>query len=829
MKFTFLLLAGLALLTVLVQASGSEQHAFVPPNQVEDLDELSKDYQEQIEKESQKFEFQAEVNRMMKLIIHSLYKVKEIFLRELISNASDALDKVRFLSLTDKSVLEGAGELNITVKADADRNILVIRDAGIGMTKDELVKNLGTIAKSGTNEFLQQLEKKGADQSQLIGQFGVGFYSAFLVADRVTVISKSNKDADQYIWESNAESDFKISKDPRGNTLGRGTQIVLHLKPEAAGYLEEAKLEKIIRKYSEFINFPIYLLKNKTETVEVPLSEEELEKAREKKKVADELKKQKKKQKDVDSEETVDGEDEKKDEAEAEVEDVEDAAESEQEEEEELKTTKEVERKYLDWELMNPSKPIWTRDPKNVTEKEYQEFYRQFGKDTQDPMSYIHFNAEGDVDFKSLLFIPSKAPSNMLQIPDLHIKAIKLFVKRVFITDELLDFLPKYLGFLKGLVDSDDLPLNVSRETLQKHRTLKAIRRKIVRKALDMIRKLSMDDEKYEQFLKEYGTNLKLGAIEDSQNKKVLTRLLRFHSSKTSSSDKKRTSLESYVKRMKKGQEQIFFLTGPSLEEIKRSPFVERIIARGYEVLYLDEPIDEYLVQSIPDFEKKRFQNVAKDGLKFGDESDESQDKLDALNTEYKPLTEYFKTVLGSQIDKVSVSNRLTKSPCAIVASQYGWSGNMERLYKSQAMASGNEDMMMQYQLMQKKNLEINPKHPLISKLLKKISADEQDSTTEELVNVLYETTAIRSGYMVKDTADFASRIERVLRVNLGVDVDAEAEVDDIIPAPEPDASTDDSEDDAESSDQKYGAASPSEEEDVEDVESFEEFEHDEL
>jgi heat shock protein beta len=417
---------------------------------------------------------------------------------------------------------------------------------------------------------------------------------------------------------------------------------------------------------------------------------------------------------------------------------------------------------------MNPNKPLWTRPISNITDQEYKDFYKSFSRDSSDPMAHIHFQAEGDVEFRSLLYIPSKAPPNHLNTADAHIRSIKLFVRRVFITDELLDFIPKYLGFLKGLVDSDDLPLNVSRETLQQHRLLKMMRRKVVTKALEMIAKLAEDETKYEEFLKEFSTNMKLGVIEDSKNRKKLIKLLRF---RTSFSEK-RTSLDDYLKRMKKGQSQIYLLTGPSLEEIKKSPFVELVIARGYEVLYLDEPIDEYVLQNVHEYEKKSFQNVAKEGLKFGDESEKTKEKVEELTKKFKPLTDYLTNSLNKFVEKVEISTRLTSSPSAIVASQFGWSGNMERLMNSQALGN-NDDPMRSFMATQKKTLEINPRHPLVNSMLAKVEAKETDGV-DELAKLLYEITAIRSGYLVKDTMDFANRIERVIRLNLGVDPTAQ-------------------------------------------------------
>ena len=567
-------------------------------------------------------------------------------------------------------------------------------------------------------------------------------------ADKVTVISKHNDDK-QHIWESYADGDFSVVEDPRGDTLGRGTSIVLHVKSDAENFLDESRLERIIRKYSEFINFPIYLQMNKTEEVEVPLDEEELAAEEER---AQKEREAKKKVKEEKSE--TEGE-------EAEVEDVED------EEPVEIKKTKKEKRSRLDWTLMNTHKPIWTRDPKNVTESEYASFFKSYFKDNEDPLHSLHFKAEGDVDFKSILFIPGQAPPMLLQNPDNHIKAIKLYVRRVFITDELLEFLPKYLGFLKGIVDSDDLPLNVSRETLQQHRLLRVIKKKIIQKALEMMRRLAEDPVKYDKFLKQYGTSLKVGALEDEKNRKKILRLLRFQ---TSNSESKKASLDDYVSRMKEGQEQIYYMTGASLYEIKHSPFVERVLARGYEVIYADEPIDEYLMQHAREFGKYQFQHVAKEGLKLGDD-DLTASQLEELTDKFKPLAKYFETVLGSKIERVNISVRLTESPCALVAAKYGWTGNMEKLMASQSVGANQvEQQMHQYALSQKRTLEINPRHPIIKNLLEKITKEEQDEETDDLVKVLFDTAMLRSGFAVKDMSSFASRIEEILRSNLGID-----------------------------------------------------------
>jgi len=702
------------------------------------IDGLSVAEMKQLRESSEKHAFQAEVSRMMKLIINSLYKNKEIFLRELISNASDALDKVRFMSLTDPSVLAPNEDLTVKIKADKDNNVLHITDTGIGMTKDDLVRQLGTIAKSGTSEFFQKIQQAGsADQAgDLIGQFGVGFYSSFLVADRVVVTSKNNEDK-QYIWESDS-MEFSVSEDPRGDTLKRGTQISLYLKEEARDFLEQQTLEDLIKKYSQFINFNIYLWKSKTEEVEEPLEDAEEEKKDEEKK-----------------------EDEKKDEDE-------DAKVEEEKEEDKKPKTKKVEKTVWDWDLMNGAKPIWLRKQKDVADDEYLEFYKAITKDSDKPLAKTHFVAEGEVTFKSILFVPTSSPQDMFSDYGKRRENIKLFVRRVFITDDFQDMMPKYLSFIRGIVDSDDLPLNVSREQLQQHKLLKVIRKKLVRKALDMIKKI--DDADYiEKFWKEFSTNIKLGVMEDHSNRTRLAKLLRFRSS---NDKEKLTSLADYIGRMKDKQENIFFMAGSSLDEVRSSPFVERLLAKGYEVLYLVEPVDEYCIQSLPEFDGKKFQNVAKEGVKI-DEKDKTAD----LEKEYEPLLKWMKEkALKDLIEKATISQRLTDSPCALIANSYGWSGNMERIMNSQAYAKA-KDPSSNFYATQKKILEINIYHPLILELNKRMTTDPEDKTAIDLMRVMFETATLRSGYVIKDSSDFAKRIENMLRLSMGVDPDAKVEI----------------------------------------------------
>ncbi|KAK8395594.1 hypothetical protein O3P69_005598 [Scylla paramamosain] len=694
------------------------------------LDGLNVAQMKELREKAEKHAFQAEVNRMMKLIINSLYRNKEIFLRELISNASDALDKIRLLSLTDKEELNTNPEMVIRIKADKDNHVLHITDTGIGMTRNDLVNNLGTIAKSGTSEFFSKLQdSESADQANdLIGQFGVGFYSAFLVADRVVVTSKNNADK-QHIWESDS-AEFSVVEDPRGDTLKRGTTVSLHLKEEAYDFVEVDTVKTLVKKYSQFINFPIYLWESKTEEVEEPLDEDEVE------------------------------EDKVEEDEEGKVE----------EEKEDKPKTKKVSKTTWDWTLVNDAKPIWTRKPAEIEDEEYNEFYKTLSKDSKDPLAKTHFIAEGEVTFKSLLFIPEVQPSESFNKYGTRTDNIKLYVRRVFITDDFQDMMPNYLNFVRGVVDSDDLPLNVSRENLQQHKLLKVIKKKLVRKTLDMIKKLEPED--YEKFWKEYSTNLKLGTIEDSANRTRLAKLLRFLSS---SSGDKMTSLSEYVERMKEKQEHIYYMAGSSKAEVENSPFVERLLKKGYEVLFLTEAIDEYAINAIPEFEGKKFQNVAKEGLTI-DEGEGAKERLEELKKVFEPLTKWLsEDALKDEIMKAEVGERLSGSPCALISSKFGWTGNMERIVTSQTHAKAN-DVQRNYYLSQKKTLEINPRHPLIKELLRRVESDPADERAKNIAEMMFHTATLRSGYMLRNTVDFSKSVEEMMRQTLGIAVDEPVE-----------------------------------------------------
>ena len=727
-------------------------------------------------------EFQAEVSRLMDIIINSLYSNKDIFLRELISNGSDSLDKIRFLSLTDESVL-GSGEeanLDIRIKVDKENGVLSIRDRGVGMTKAELKENLGTIAKSGTSAFLEQMQKGG--DMNLIGQFGVGFYSVYLVADFVEVRSKHNSEDKQWIWESKADGAFAISED-EGEPLGRGVEINIYLKEEAQEYLEEDKLKELVEKYSEFINFPIYLWNSEEVEEDVPLSDEEL---------AEQAAKAEGEEDEEDLEETdEDDESEENDEDDDEVED---------EDEEELPQTKTVKKTVWDWKTVNDNKAIWLRSSTEVEDDEYTKFYKALSKDDKEPLSYTHFKAEGDVEFKSILFIPEKPPSDLFDNYYNKAAALKLYVRRVFISDEFDELLPKYLSFIKGIVDSDTLPLNVSRETLQQHTSLKTIKKKLVRKALDMIRKLaeegqdddedeeaavaaddSADEEetKYDKFWKNYGKAIKLGIIEDASNRTRLAKLMRFYTSK---SPTKLVSLEQYVERMKPGQKSIYYLAGESREALEKSPFLEKLLHKDLEVIYFTDPIDEYTMQNLTEFDDFKFSNASKEDLKFGDDTDAAKARLKKVKEEFKDFIKWWKEILPSEdVEAVKISNRLVTTPCSVVTSKYGWSANMERIMKAQALS---DDGRMAY-MRGRKTLEINPGHPIIKTLKDKSEDDADDEDTKRTALIMYETALLESGFMFEEPKGFAGRLFDMVRRDLGVEADAEVEEPDVDAEPE--------------------------------------------
>jgi len=636
-----------------------------------------------VEAKKETLGFETEVKHLLHLMIHSLYSNKEIFLRELISNASDAADKLRFEALSNDGLYEGDSELKIRLEFDKEKRTITIIDNGIGMSRAEVQEHIGTIAKSGTKQFFEALTGEQAKDSELIGQFGVGFYSAFIVADKVTLTTrKAGADKSEGTrWESAGEGDYTIETVEKAK---RGTEIVLHLKEAESEFLDGYRIRSIVRKFSDHISLPIVMDKEV-----MPAMEEN--------------------------------------------------------EGEEAKPVAQIEE-----ETINSASALWTKARQEISDEDYNQFYKHVGHDFQDPLTYVHSKVEGTNEYTMLLYVPSRAPFDLWDRDAKH--GVKLYIRKVFITDDAEQLMPRYLRFIRGIIDANSLPLNVSREILQQSKQISSIKSGAVKKVLGMLEGLAKNEpEKYEKFWSQFGTVIKEGPIEDHGNKDRVAKLLRFASTHTDT-DKQDVALEDYVSRMKEGQEKIYYVTADSFSAAKNSPHLEIFRKKGIEVLLLSDRIDEWLVSNLDEFDGKHLQSVAKGDLDLGSlDAEEDKAAQEEVNKDFEAVIKQIKEVLGEKVSEVRLSHRLTESPACLVADVYGMSLNMERIMKDagQLMGMGRKPIF-----------EINPTHPLVVRM----KAEQDDARFADLTHILFDQAILSEGGQLDDPAAFVHKLNGLLQ-----------------------------------------------------------------
>ena len=666
-----------------------------------------------METETETYAFSADINQLLSLIINAVYSNKEVFLRELISNASDALNKVKYESLKNPSYLDNENNLEIKISFDKANKILTIRDTGIGMTKDELVNNLGTIASSGTKKFLESLSDNNG--SQFIGQFGVGFYSGYLISDKIVVVSKHNDD-EQYMWESTGNGTFDIQRDENDYQLKRGSILMLYIKDDMTEYLEDSKITSLIKKHNQFIEFPIYVETQKTREVELESSDNKEPDERGEHKEAVE--------------------------------------ENQKPEEENQKPVEKVTETYFEYEQVNKEKPLWCRNNKDVTEDEYSEFYKSMTGDYDTYLDVSHFTVEGQIEFKGLLYIPKKSPIDLFDGQTKRKGMIKLYSRKVFITDDCEDIVPEYLKFVKGVIETEDIPLNISRETLQQNKIIKIIAKNIMKKIFEMFNAISEDPDKFRIFYEQYNKSIKLGIHEDATYRNKLVPLLRYE---TSNSNGDLISLDDYIENMQPNQNSIYYITAESVKSITNSPFLEKLKSKNYEVIYMCDPLDEYITQQVRDYKDKKLVCITKENIDIESSSSEKEE-FENSKIEFKNVCDYIKSTLSDEVEKVIVSNKLADSPCILSTSEFGWTANMQRILKAQTFNKPEMNFMMG-----RKILEINPNNSIIQKIKYRLDNEQMDSELSNLVTLLYDITLQASGFTVEDPSKFSNRVLKLI------------------------------------------------------------------